>query len=107
MASSTNVGTNVGSSSEYDPNKLGWGAALITCVMTAGLAFTAYTIHTNTYRHPRDPMFQQVYHDAEGAGHGEGAAAGEASHGAAAEEHGDHAAPAAEAKGEAKGEAKH
>ena len=49
-------------SAEYNPNKLGWGAALLTCVMTAALGFTAYTIHNKTYRHPRDPMAQQVYH---------------------------------------------
>jgi len=29
--------------------------------MTAGLALTAFTIHKNTYRHPRDPMATQVY----------------------------------------------
>lgn len=46
----------------YDPNRQGWGAALATCVLTAALGFTAYTIHKNTYRHPRDPMTQQVYH---------------------------------------------
>jgi len=48
-------------SAAYDPNKQGWGAAAITCLLTAGLAFTAYTIHNNTYVHPRDPMMQQVY----------------------------------------------
>lgn len=49
-------------SAAYDPNRQGWGAALATCVLTAALGFTAYTIHKNTYRHPRDPMTQQVYH---------------------------------------------
>jgi hypothetical protein len=81
-----------GTNSGYDPNKLGWGAALVTCAMTAGLAFTAYSIHERTYRHPRDPMFQQVYHQADAAKH-------EGEHAAAegrAEEHGEHAAPAAE-----------
>lgn len=90
-------------SSGYDPNKQGWGAALITCVMTAGLAFTAYTIHNNTYRHPRDPMYKQVFSAEDGAQHAGGhEAAGAASHEGEAAEHGEHAAPAAEAKGEAK-----
>ena len=48
--------------SAYDPNKQGWGAAALTCLLTAALGFTAYTIHKNTYRHPRDPMTIQVYH---------------------------------------------
>ena len=65
----------------YDPNKQGWGAAALTCVMTGALLFTAYTIHKNTYRHPRDPMATQVYHERDGAGHdaakAEGAKAGE------------------------------
>ena len=49
-------------SAAYDPNRQGWGAALATCVLTAALGFTAYTIHKTTYRHPRDPMAQQVFH---------------------------------------------
>jgi len=49
-------------SSAYDPNKLGWPAAAVTVVGTLGLLFMAYTIHNNTYRHPRDPMNFQVYH---------------------------------------------
>ncbi len=47
----------------YDPNRQGWGFALVVCLLTAGLAFTAYTIHSRTYRHPRDPMNTQVYVD--------------------------------------------
>ena len=60
-------------SAPYDPNKQGWGAALITCVLTAGLALTAYTIHNNTYRQPRDPMMTQVFHaqDQSAGEHGE------------------------------------
>lgn len=50
-------------SAPYNPNKHGWGFALVVSAMTAGLAFMAYTIHTNTYRHPRDPMAAQVYAD--------------------------------------------
>lgn len=50
-------------SNSYNPNKQGWGAALITCVFTGALLFGAWTIHKNTYRHPRDPMATQVYHD--------------------------------------------
>ena len=53
----------------YDPNRHGWAAAAITCAMTAALAFTAFTIHKNTYRHPRDPMATQVYHERDAAGH--------------------------------------
>lgn len=76
--------------SAYNPNKQGWGFAAVVCLITAGLFFTAKTIHARTYRHPRDPMTQQVYHDRDLAKQHE-AAAGE--HGAAAE----HAAPAGEA----------
>ena len=56
----------------YDPNKQGWGAAVVTCVFTAGLLYGAYSIHKNTYRHPRDPMNVQVYHaaDSKPAEHG-------------------------------------
>ena len=97
------------SAQQYDPNKLGWGAALITCVFTAALGFGAYTIHNNTYRHPRDPMAQQVYYErdkAKHAGAGEHDAAASGDHGAAAS--GDHAAPAAGAEhGEAKPADKH
>ncbi|NCW45655.1 MAG: hypothetical protein EBV77_09375 [Gemmatimonadaceae bacterium] len=77
---------------QYDPNKLGWGAALITCIFTAALGFGAYTIHNNTYRHPRDPMNQQVYYERDQAKH---AAGGE--HGAAAGEAGEHGAAEAAA----------
>jgi hypothetical protein len=76
----------------YDPNKQGWAAAAVTTVATLGLLFTAYTIHKNTYRHPRDPMNFQVYHAEDSAPHAaapahEAATTGEAT-----------AAPAAEAK---------
>jgi hypothetical protein len=78
--------------SAYDPNKQGWGAAAVTCLLTAALGFTAYTIHKNTYRHPRDPMAVQVYHAedlAEHSGakaeHGEAKAEGAKAEGAAAE----------------------
>ena len=69
--------------SVYNPNKQGWGVAAVVCVITAGLFFTAKTIHARTYRHPRDPMTQQVYHERDVVKHE--AAAGE------------HAAPAGEA----------
>ncbi len=64
-------------SSEYNPNKLGWPAAAVTVVGTLGLLFTSYMVHTRTYRHPRDPMATQVYHerDAAAEGHGEHVAA--------------------------------
>ena len=68
-------------SAQYDPNKQGWGAALVTCVFTGALLFGAWTIHKNTYRHPRDPMNMQVYHDRDAAPH----ATAEAAHAAPAE----------------------
>jgi hypothetical protein len=78
------------SANQYDPNKLGWGAAILTCAFTAALGFSAWTIHKNTYRHPRDPMAVQVYHDRDAAGHGP-ASSGE--HGPADADHGgEHAA---------------
>ncbi len=89
------------SANQYDPNKLGWGAAIITCAFTAALGFGAWTIHKNTYRHPRDPMNVQVYHDRDAGGHGaaaggeHGAAAG-GEHGAAEGDHAPAAAPAGE-----------
>ncbi len=63
----------------YDPNKQGWGAAIVTTVCTLGLLFTAYTIHKNTYLHPRNPMAQQVYH-AEDKAAASGASAGSEKH---------------------------
>ena len=79
---------------EYNPNKLGWPAAAVTVVGTLALLFTAYTIHDRTYRHPRDPMNQQVYYERDKAG---GGAHGPAEHGApAAAEQG--AGPAAQPK---------
>lgn len=87
------------SAQQYDPNKLGWGAALITCVFTAALGFGAYTIHNNTYRHPRDPMNQQVYYERDKGGHAPAAeheaAAGEHKEGAPATAADSAAAPAA------------
>lgn len=73
----------------YDPNKQGWAAAAVTAVATLGLLFAAYTIHNNTYRHPRDPMNFQVYHAEDNAKHNAAASPGEAKH---------EAAPATEAK---------
>ncbi|HEY0931479.1 MAG TPA: hypothetical protein VGE27_16270 [Gemmatimonas sp.] len=86
-------------SASYDPNKQGWGAAVVTCVFTGALLFGAWTIHKNTYRHPRDPMAQQVYHERDAAKHGAAA-----SHDAPA---GEHAAPAAEHGAEQPAAAKH
>lgn len=85
-------------SAEYNPNKLGWGAAALTCLMTAALGFTAYTIHKNTYLHPRDPMAVQVYHERDAAGE----------HGAAkAESHEAKPDSAAHGSAEKPAEAKH
>ncbi len=80
----------------YDPNKLGWPAAAVTTVATLGLLFAAYTIHNNTYRHPRDPMNFQVYHAEDNAKHSAAASHDAPAEGAPAE--GAAAAPAAEAK---------
>jgi hypothetical protein len=80
------------SASQYDPNKLGWGAAMVTVVFTAALGFGAYTIHKNTYRHPRDPMNVQVYHAEDQAKHSAGGASHDAP--AAGGEHAETAAPA-------------
>lgn len=84
--------------SAYNPNKLGWGFATVVCIMTAGLFFTAKTIHDRTYRHPRDPMTTQVYHERDAAKHeapaGEHAApAGETHAPAAAKDSGHAEAP--------------
>lgn len=79
------------SATQYDPNKLGWGAALVTCVLTAALGFGAYTIHNNTYRHPRDPMAKQVYYERDNAKH-----AGGGEHAEAGDSHAAEAAPKAE-----------
>ena len=73
----------------YNPNTQGWGFALVVCLLTAGLAGTAYTIHKNTYRHPRDPMTQQVGAAAdahEGEEHGEAAHGEEKAEGAGHED---------------------
>lgn len=79
--------TGFSMSAAYDPNKLGWGAAALTCAMTAALGFTAYTIHKNTYLHPRDPMAVQVYHARDAAAeHGEAKAGEPAPAGATAGE---------------------
>ena len=67
----------------YNPNKQGWGFAAVVVVITAGLFFTAHTIHARTYLHPRNPMMEQVYHDRDLAKEHEAAA-------------GEHAAPAGE-----------
>ncbi len=65
---------------EYDPNKQGWAAAAVTTVATLGLLFTAYTIHKNTYRHPRDPMSFQVYHAEDNVKHSTAEPSAEAKH---------------------------
>ncbi len=77
---------------EYNPNKQGWGFASVVVLLTGGLLFTAYSIHSRTYIHPRDPMAVQVYHERDVA----------KAHEAKAEEH--KAEGAAETKGEAKPE---
>jgi hypothetical protein len=39
--------------------KGGWGAAILTTAAAIGVFLTAFYIHTQTYRHPRDPMMHQ------------------------------------------------
>ena len=68
--------------------KGGWGAAILTTAAAVGAFLTAFYIHTQTYRHPRDVMMQ-----ARGVAAEHGAAGGE--HGAAGAEHGAAATPAA------------
>ncbi len=75
------------SSAAYDPNKQGWGFASVVVIMTLGLLYTAYSIHSSTYIHPRDPMAVQVYHERDAKGgesheapKGEAAAAPKAEH---------------------------
>ncbi len=73
-------------SKPYNPNTQGWGFALVVCGITAGLFFSAYTIHSNTYRHPRDPMATQVYSERDSSK----AAGGGAAHTEGAESHDEH-----------------
>ena len=40
--------------------KGGWGAAILTTAAAVGAFLTAYYIHTQTYRDPRDVMMRQV-----------------------------------------------
>ena len=40
--------------------KGGWGAALLTTAAAVGAFLTAYYIHTQTYRDPKDVMMRQV-----------------------------------------------
>jgi hypothetical protein len=47
----------------YNPNTKGWPAAIATSLLALGLLFFAYSVHKNTYRNPRDPMYKQVYAD--------------------------------------------
>ena len=39
--------------------KGGWGAAILTTAAAVGAFLTAFWIHTQTYRHPRDVMMKQ------------------------------------------------
>jgi len=40
--------------------KGGWGYAILTTAAAVGAFLTAYYIHTQTYRNPRDVMMRQV-----------------------------------------------
>lgn len=44
------------SSAPVNNNAQGWGAAALTCIFTAALAITAYTIHQRTYQSPREQL---------------------------------------------------
>jgi hypothetical protein len=76
--------------------KGGWGAAILTTAAAVGAFLTAFYIHTQTYRHPRDvQMRQRGSAPAHGAAEGShGAPGAGASHGAAPAAEGGHAAPA-------------
>lgn len=37
-------------------NAQGWGAAAVTCLLTAALAITAFLIHERTYQSPREQL---------------------------------------------------
>ena len=39
--------------------KGGWGAAILTTAAAVGAFLTAFYIHTQTYKHPRDVMMRQ------------------------------------------------
>jgi hypothetical protein len=78
--------------------KGGWGAAILTTAAAVGAFLTAFYIHTQSYRHPRDVMMRQ-------RGGGEAHAAAQGEHGPTSQhtggpEHG--AAPAPAAAGEHK-----
>ena len=61
--------------------KGGWGAAILTTAAAVGAFLTAWYIHEQTYRNPRDPMMRQVYEDTSSSPH-------QPAHGAAAAEGG-------------------
>ena len=78
--------------------KGGWGAAILTTAAAVGAFLTAFWIHTQTYKHPRDVMMHQRGSSAAHGSTGSGASHGEAPAG------GDHgAAPAAGTKAPASG----
>lgn len=53
--------TPVPSPNRHIPYKKGgWGAAILTTAAAVGAFLTAYYIHTQTYRDPRDVMMRQV-----------------------------------------------
>ena len=58
--------------------KGGWGAAILTTAAAVGAFLTAFWIHTQTYRHPRDIMMRQ-------RGGGEAHAAAQTGHGGSAD----------------------
>ena len=61
--------------------KGGWGAAILTTAAAVGAFLTAFWIHTQTYKHPRDV---QMHTRGSSAAHGAPAGAPKA------EEHGQH-----------------
>ena len=72
--------------------KGGWGAAILTTAAAVGAFLTAFWIHTQTYRHPRDVMMREVYENPTAGGHASGGTPA-ASHGGEG-----HTAPAPAAK---------
>lgn len=51
-----------GSTSSYDPNKLGWGFAAVIIVLAVVANVAAYSIHKATYQKPDKPAAEAAAH---------------------------------------------
>jgi hypothetical protein len=68
------------STTEVRNNSQGWGVAALVTLLALVCALTAWYIHNETYRSPRDPMFRQRGNATPTGGtteHGSAARAGE------------------------------